>query len=244
MKTNLNARRATRLFGHAALIIHACAISAAADWVTADATPGAFPLVQRGQAAALVYSPEDHRVAALAVADLAADVARVTGATPLIFTNASDAKGPVVLVGTLGRSPLVDQLAAGRKIDAGGLAGQWESFVIATVSNALPGVLTLTAYLLPARPLSGRALRFALGLNDEPPNMVSLDIGDDRGSAWAQGVLNAAITATAAVTIPTAGWHTLRLSATDSGVALDRLVLSRDGPPPGYLGGRETVADE
>jgi hypothetical protein len=46
----------------------------------------------------------------------------------------------LVLIGTLGQSPPIDQLVAAGRIDADGLAGAWESFVIQTVDQPFPGV--------------------------------------------------------------------------------------------------------
>jgi hypothetical protein len=45
-----------------------------------------------------------------------------------------------VLVGTLGKSTFIDRLAEEGKLDAKGLRGKWESFLIATVKDPLPGV--------------------------------------------------------------------------------------------------------
>ena len=51
------------------------------------------------------------------------------------------------------------------------------------------GVFTLQAHLLPTHPIAGSALRFAVALDDAPPQVVALDVGDG-GPAWARGVLD------------------------------------------------------
>ena len=56
-----------------------------------------------------------------AAADLKADIAAVTG-------HAANDHGDVVIVGTLGRSALIDQLAAAGKLDTHALHGQWEAW--------------------------------------------------------------------------------------------------------------------
>src|SRR4051812_46606031 len=76
----------------------------AADWVHEQSAPGAFPLFTEGTAATLVVAPEDFKVVDLAAHDLAADIERVTGAKPSINAHAA---GPTVLIGTLGKSPLI-----------------------------------------------------------------------------------------------------------------------------------------
>ena len=99
-----------------------------------------FPLVANGHAATLVISPADHQVAALAAADLATDIAFVTGLRPATTATPFPANGPLVLIGTLGRHPLIDGLVATGALAIGDLSGAWESFLITTITNPYPGV--------------------------------------------------------------------------------------------------------
>ena len=99
-----------------------------------------FPLVADRQAATLVTSPADHAVVAIAAGDLADDIARITGVRPDINTTVPPGGNPLVLIGTLGRHPLIDALVATGALDVGDLAGAWESFVIATLEHPYPGV--------------------------------------------------------------------------------------------------------
>jgi hypothetical protein len=81
-------------------------------------------------------------------------------------------------------------------------------------------------------------LRFALGLDDQPPREVVVDVRD--GSAeWAQGVLNAAITGTVDFDVA-AGAHLVKLYGIEPGVVIDKLVFSLGALPPSYLGPKET----
>ena len=120
----------------------AVALSAAtpAPWVNDQARPGDFALVSIAQAADVVYAAEDFKVVAIAAHDFAADVERVTGRRPVVRTDVAGTGMPVVLAGTLGHSALIDGLVNSGKLDVGALRGQWESFVIATVADPLPGV--------------------------------------------------------------------------------------------------------
>ncbi|MEP6961621.1 MAG: glycosyl hydrolase 115 family protein, partial [Acidobacteriota bacterium] len=72
-----------------------------------------------------------------AVRDLQADINRVTSLTPALV---NDTRPHMVLIGTLGKSPLIDGLARTGKIEVDGIRGKWESFLIQTVANPLPGV--------------------------------------------------------------------------------------------------------
>ncbi|HJQ35085.1 MAG TPA: glycosyl hydrolase 115 family protein [Pyrinomonadaceae bacterium] len=101
---------------------------------------GDFALVSKGHAADVLVSSEDFKVVRIAADDLAADLERVTGVRPSVRTEAAGLSGPVVIIGTLGKSPFIDRLARERKFDASELRGKWESFLIATVRDPLPGV--------------------------------------------------------------------------------------------------------
>lgn len=108
-----------------------------AGWVGSARHAGDFALAANGACAGIAVSDGDAKVAGIAARDLAADIQAVTGCKPGV---ASQAGRTAVIVGTLGRSPLVDQMAASGKLAAGQLKGAWESFLIASVDRPLPGV--------------------------------------------------------------------------------------------------------
>ncbi len=122
------------------LILLVATTSLAASWVSEQHHDGDFPLVHDSHAAVIVVSPEDFKVASIAANDLAADVERVTGQKPVVRPDAKGFTSPVVLIGTLGKSPLIDDLVASGKLDVKDLRGRWESFIIVTVADPLPGV--------------------------------------------------------------------------------------------------------
>jgi hypothetical protein len=106
-------------------------------------SPGAadFVLFDGKSAAPIFVETNDERAVRRAAGDLVQDVARVTGTQPML---ASDSAGKInlVIVGTLGHSKTIDRLAAEGKLDAGGIRGQWESYVLQIVKTPLPGVET------------------------------------------------------------------------------------------------------
>jgi hypothetical protein len=107
---------------------------------TVFAAPGDFSLVQNGQAATLVGSPADDKVVALATNDLATDIERITGIKPATVATPFAKGGLLVLVGTLGKHPMIDRLAAEKKLDVSALTGAWESFIITVVEKPFPNV--------------------------------------------------------------------------------------------------------
>ncbi|MFI7546683.1 glycosyl hydrolase 115 family protein [Actinoplanes sp. NPDC049599] len=96
-----------------------------------------FPLV----GAPLVVSAGDHAGVIRVVDDLQADIAAVTGVKPAVgLDKVPGGRRDPVLVGTIGKSPLIDRLVAAGKLDVRGVAGKWETSLQQIVENPLPGV--------------------------------------------------------------------------------------------------------
>ncbi|GHI05632.1 glycosyl hydrolase [Streptomyces cellostaticus] len=94
-------------------------------------TGGAFSLV----GAPVVVSAEDHPGVVRVAGDLRDDIERVTGVRP----GSTIAPSPV-LVGTIGRSPLIDGLIEAGKLDVSGVRGRWETSLQTVVDHPMPGV--------------------------------------------------------------------------------------------------------
>jgi hypothetical protein len=102
---------------------------------------GAFPLVGGKFAADLVTDPADFKVVQIAAQCLAEDVRRVTGRQPRLGLAVSNGISEnAVIIGTIGKSPVIDALIKAGRLDVRAIRDKWESFVIATVRNPLPGV--------------------------------------------------------------------------------------------------------
>jgi hypothetical protein len=97
--------------------------------------------IARGEALADLYvDADDHAGVVRAVKDLQADIERVTGRAPTLAQAEDRLSANVILVGTLGKSRVIDRLAQEGKIDPKRISGQWESFLIQVVPQPLPGV--------------------------------------------------------------------------------------------------------
>jgi alpha-glucuronidase len=99
-----------------------------------------FELVHDGNAAVIYVDSNDWPGVIRAADDLAADVNRVTSITPKISNNEKELAENMVIIGTIGKSPVIDRLIKENKVDAGKVTGQWESFVISVVPKPLTGV--------------------------------------------------------------------------------------------------------
>ena len=105
---------------------------------SAGAAERSFVLFDKGAAAKIVVDEVDWNGVVRAAGDLADDIGRVTGTKAEVSLSKNgewDAKS--IVVGTIGKSRLIDGLIAARKIDVREVAGQWESSVIQIVDGNL-----------------------------------------------------------------------------------------------------------
>jgi hypothetical protein len=129
------------LFGAAVVLLVATPAALAlgrAPFVSGVPTRGAFPLAANGVAVPLVVDPQDHPGVLRAVGDLRQDLERVTGIRPALVEGAAP-RGPAVVVGTLGRSGLIERLVRDGKLDVREIRGRWESSLIQVVERPWPG---------------------------------------------------------------------------------------------------------
>jgi len=109
-------------------------------YVQFSATPGSFILVNANTTAEIYVDSNDWPGVLRAAHDLSSDIRDITGKTPEVISGASPAKRNVVLIGTLGKSDMIDRLVAAKKIDVSAIRGKWESYFTQVVRNPLPGV--------------------------------------------------------------------------------------------------------
>ncbi len=101
---------------------------------------GSFPLVQKDSVADLYVDTNDCPGVIRAANDLSADIVRVTGLSPKLVHAAADPGKNVVIIGTVGKSEMIDRLIREHKIDVSQITGKWESFFLQVVPHPLPGV--------------------------------------------------------------------------------------------------------
>ena len=122
-------------------VIAGLQIAARADLVLTESPRGNdLVLCQGKNAAAIFVETNNDRAVLRAANDLADDFARVTGTKPAVENQFSPDKKIRVIVGTIGKSKIVDRLAAEGKLATNGVSGCWESCVLQVVKNPSPGV--------------------------------------------------------------------------------------------------------
>jgi hypothetical protein len=102
--------------------------------------PGALRLAGGTGAVTVAVDARDDPLVRFAARMFADDVARVTGKRPAIAATAGRAR-QMIIAGTLGRSGLIDRLAASGKLkDLDKVRGRWEATVTQMVEHPFPGV--------------------------------------------------------------------------------------------------------
>lgn len=119
------------------IVLAAISVSSQNLAIKSDYKKGDLKLVHNGVAANIIVAPEDFRVVQIAADNFAADIERVTGKKPSFSTQKT---ANAVIIGTLGKNPLIDGLVKQGKIDVSQIRGKWESFIIATVRNPSPKI--------------------------------------------------------------------------------------------------------
>lgn len=102
---------------------------------TAVAQQQEFIIADNGKVSPIIVDGRDWKGVSRAANDLADDIRKVTG------TKAEVAEGQIIkgsiIVGTIGKSRLIDGLIARHKIDVSNIRSQWESYLIDLVDDNL-----------------------------------------------------------------------------------------------------------
>lgn len=103
-------------------------------------TPGNtdFALVDKNSQALIQVAAQDHKGLLRAVTSLQQDIAKVSGKTLAISHN--EQARQMLIIGSLGNNPLIEQLINSGKLDVSAITGKWEAFQIQVISQPLPGV--------------------------------------------------------------------------------------------------------
>jgi hypothetical protein len=112
-------------------------------YVDTVASPGSFTIAYRKTLSTIDVDTRDYAGVTRAASDLQSDIVRVTGRMPKVVNEISGAENRLgadaIIIGTIGKSAVIDQLIKEHKIDVTPIVGKWESFIIQVVSTPLPG---------------------------------------------------------------------------------------------------------
>ncbi|QOG04294.1 glycosyl hydrolase 115 family protein [Flavobacterium sp. MDT1-60] len=109
-------------------------------YVVNKVSPETFPLASKGKVASILISNNDFPGVLRVAGHLENDLFKVTNVHPKQINSISETKDFVVIIGTIGKSEIIDQLVREGKIDASQLKGKWEKFTTQIVDNPSVGI--------------------------------------------------------------------------------------------------------
>ena len=97
------------------------------------------------------------------------------------------------------------------------------------ISIQTPGVWKMTVRALPTFSVeTEKPQRYAIALDDEPLQIISLPVSsDERNRQWQENVLRNTTITTSSHTISTAGLHTIKIWMVDPGIVLDAIAAEQ-----------------
>ena len=99
-----------------------------------------FTLSAQGKSAPLYISSKDYPGVIRALRDLQNDIRKVTNAEPQLSIDNIPSGKEIVIVGTLGKNPVIDQLVKNKKLNVNNITGKWESYMMQVIKNPVQGV--------------------------------------------------------------------------------------------------------
>ena len=109
-------------------------------YIDTEFNPHNFIIVYAQQPAPIYVDADDYPGVVRAVGDLQTDIQKVTGCLPALGHEDAKSRPQIIVVGTLGKSALLDRIIREKNIDVSSIAGKWESFLIETISDPVPGI--------------------------------------------------------------------------------------------------------
>jgi len=110
------------------------------SYITTRNGRGRFQLSVSGYSAPLCVGSGDYWGVKHALKNLRSDITKVTNTEPMLKIGKLPKSKEMVVVGTIGRSGLIDKLMREHKINVNSIKGKWESFIIQVVNHPYPGV--------------------------------------------------------------------------------------------------------
>ena len=111
------------------------------QYVQTSPASGSFPIVEKNSTATICVASNDFAGVLRAAGDLQADITRVTSRKLELLLASQPKAGPnLILIGTIGKSAIIDDLIRAKKINTSKIAGKWESFFLQVVPKPFPGI--------------------------------------------------------------------------------------------------------
>ena len=116
------------------------ALIRASDIITENKQPGSFVMVDGKSLAAIYVDNADFETVKKTAALFQHDIEMVTGKRPVVINAIPDSAKNIIIIGTIGRSALINQLTAEKKIHTDAIAGKWEAYQLQTIAHPFKGI--------------------------------------------------------------------------------------------------------
>jgi len=125
-------------------ILSACSLDKEAvnnsNYVAFESEDSAFPVVSEGKATPIVLSDNEHSGVVKMSKLFQKDIKMVSGIFPKLEIGKLPQSDVLIVVGTIGKSQLIDQLVDQGKINIDDVKGRWETSLIQVIDNPFGGV--------------------------------------------------------------------------------------------------------
>ncbi|MEJ2614900.1 MAG: glycosyl hydrolase 115 family protein, partial [Ignavibacteriaceae bacterium] len=99
-----------------------------------------FWIVNKDQSIPILYDQNDAEVVGISAEALARDIKLITNISPALETSLKTDMDSAIIVGTFGKSKLIDTMIKTGKLSADTIKGKWESFLIQVVDKPFTGI--------------------------------------------------------------------------------------------------------
>lgn len=109
-------------------------------YVCFDKLGDGFIIAAGQQTSAILVDSADYSGVKMVAAHLQSDIKLVTGTEPVIMNDKNSKTNNAIIIGTIGKSALIDDLIKSGKINVDDVQGKWEVSLIQVVDNPFPGI--------------------------------------------------------------------------------------------------------
>jgi len=88
----------------------------------------------------IFFDSADYKVVHKISQLFATDIEMISGNKPILLSNYCKLNGNIIIIGTIGKNQLIDQLIAEKKLKAYNIHNKWERFLIQTIDKPFKGV--------------------------------------------------------------------------------------------------------
>ncbi len=110
------------------------------NYVSFSETKNGFVVFSNGKASPILVDKDDHAGVLRVAGHLKDDIKLVTGVIPEIITENKVSGSNVIIIGTIGKSKLINELVESGKINIDDVKGKWEVSLIQVIDNPFPGI--------------------------------------------------------------------------------------------------------